>query len=813
MSTQRSFHVPTQLHELNLRGGLYKSFNNSIAHNLTKETISSVLGNISKKSISSPIYAVSPDWIGSLSNSIAQELSKNFNYPAESFAETSRIVTDIISAIGNGTWSNGITPVNAIRDLETNLPLYISDYFDQLAGWSREYVFEKSKPRIGSNIKELQNSVNPYPAESPYGPESALSEKFVKIKWKFPVFDIYRPFTTDSNAPTFGLKGEPSSGKVYRYFAFIDASKQVIAMDEDGSITKKLYNFTDSSQLWRIDNYGKFYALYNKKYKKYLGSSLKGVDSKPSNNWHESAMYIVENTGMFTYSIGYTRNNTKFDYPDILKDLTLVTIPLVAWQNNSGQFLDVNDSYETLGFSNGEQYDSVTIPKSEQLFLFVPHPDFSNKAVVIGNNGKFLEFNPTASKADTYEFKSPTKFPLILFEYEQNIWPWGTNYLASRLQQYLISAQIPPPGKGTRVRVWKSDPSVNKVGIRELYLINTDIETGPVDSLLETVSTTKPIEPSANGDFLLDFENTPSQIPETDNHVQFDVVHTFSIVRYVYNLLTGDLQYLDGRPPVLHRPWGENKKLSIQPHAGEQANAFYDRNDGSLKFYYMRRKDGGQPVYLCRSLDIVAHETGHSFLDTLQPGWLTGSGQPGAIHEAFGDLCSLFVLISMADVADLFITLTKANLRDPDNFISAIGEEFGDALYANRGKGLRNLSDPIKGSETNTETEIHDLSVVFSAFCYDVLVDIFELERNSSIKSDTQTLMDVGSNLRRALIIAIRVSSPEPTPTKFQEVATNLDISIGTLGRRLGVDLTSWRQIVQKHAKERELSIAGLGKK
>ena len=46
----------------------------------------------------------------------------------------------------------------------------------------------------------------------------------------------------------------------------------------------------------------------------------------------------------------------------------------MAWQNNSGQFLDVNDSYETLGFSNGEQYDSVTIPKSEQLFLFVPHP-------------------------------------------------------------------------------------------------------------------------------------------------------------------------------------------------------------------------------------------------------------------------------------------------------------------------------------------------------------------------------------------------------------------------------------------------------
>jgi hypothetical protein len=180
MATQRLFHVPTQLHDVNLRGGLYKSFPHSIAHNLTKETISSVLKNISKKATPSPIYAVSTDWIDSLSNSISHELSKTFNYPAEDFAETSKIVTNIISAIGNGTWSNGITPVNALKDLETNLPLYISDYYDQLAGWSREYVFEKSKPRIGSNIKELQDSMNPYPAESPYGPESALSEKFGK---------------------------------------------------------------------------------------------------------------------------------------------------------------------------------------------------------------------------------------------------------------------------------------------------------------------------------------------------------------------------------------------------------------------------------------------------------------------------------------------------------------------------------------------------------------------------------------------------------------------------------------------------------
>jgi hypothetical protein len=53
----------------------------------------------------------------------------------------------------------------------------------------------------------------------------------------------------------------------------------------------------------------------------------------------------------------------------------VVTVPLVAWRNSSGQFLNIDDAHNgTLGFSNGEQHNNAVIPKSEQLFLFVPHP-------------------------------------------------------------------------------------------------------------------------------------------------------------------------------------------------------------------------------------------------------------------------------------------------------------------------------------------------------------------------------------------------------------------------------------------------------
>jgi len=814
MSSQVPFQISqitTQLSEADARGGLYKSFPHCIAYNLSKETVTSVIEHISKKSPTkseSSVYTVTADWIQSLSSSISNELSKTFNIPAENFSESATKIANVVSSIGNGTWSSGITPINAIKDLEVNVPLYISDYFDQLSGWSREHVFDDKKFRIGSIISGLNSSSKPYSAGSPHGPETALSGINVKINWTLTSVNIDSRFNIGPTAAAFSQEADSSSGEVYRYFAFIDSHKMAISMEKDGSIKKNLYNFTDPSQLWRIDNYGNFYALYNKKYGAYLGKSLRASTEKPNNNWHESAVYLIEDE-THTYSIAYTRDNKQIDSSNILRNLTLVTVPLVAWRNAAGQFLTIENEQGSLGFSNGESLGNDTIPKPGQTFLFVPHPDFSTKCVIIGNNGKFLEFNPSnSSKSSSFGFdlKTPERLPFILFSYEQNIYPRGSNYLASRLQQPLIAQVAPPPGKGTRVRVWKSDPSVKSVGIRELFLVNTDIKTGPVDSLFETVSTAKPIAPDANGDFLLDFDNTPSQAPnESDNHTRFDVVHTFSTVRYTYDLLSGDLEYLDGKPPQLPKPWG-NKRLQIFPHAGEDANAYYSREEGALKFFFTRRKDGS-PIYLCRSLDVVAHEAGHSFLDNLQPDWRS-DGQTGGFHEAFGDLCSLFVLISMADIADLFVTLTKANLRDPNNFLSAVGEEFGDALFNNKGKGLRNLSNDLKGSKA--EPEVHALSMVFSGFYYDVLVDVFASERNPAIKGDTETLLDVATILRRALLISIRVSSARSTPNKFQELAINLETALGTLGRRVGANLSGWVDIVRKHAKARELSIAGL---
>ncbi|CAJ0823782.1 4714_t:CDS:2 [Entrophospora sp. SA101] len=730
--------------------------NHYITKDFDKFHVESLVLRVQESHRDQVLFRASEDWEKQLSSDITNDLVTSLKVHHEQLVDTGDKIAQLISRVATGTWSPGILPQNVIKDLSINFPIYISDFYDQLAGWSRENAFDQGEEikRIGSDVSSLAQSRRPYdPALSGFEPE--LTGKFANTSWVLNQNKLNFGINTSANSPQFIVAGNVSAApisSVYRYFGFIDQNKRALTMKADGSVVKDLYD---------LKNHGKYYSLYNKKYKVRLGV-YDGNEIRSGkiaqNSWDRSAVLLVEDPLTYNYSI--------------------VTLPLVAWKNSSGQFLTLtNDQHGDLSFTNGETTHEGVAPKSEQLFMFVPHPGniCFCKSVIIGNNGKYLQIDPSAQ------------------------------YLASRLPQTALVSAAPPAGKGSRINIWKADPFVKSIGIRSLYFPGSDITTGPTDSLLITSSTSGPIAPDVNGDFLLNFIEDNSQTPPPSaEQVKFDVMHTFAVVKYTFGLLTGDLEYLDGKPPILPRPWG-NKKLVIHPHAGIDANAYYSREEGVLKFFYERRP-GQTPIYLCRSLDVVAHETGHAFLDIIQPGWLA-DGQTGALHEAFGDLCSMFVIISMPDLVDNLITLTKSNLRDTNNFLSAVGEEFGEYLYKNKGKGLRNLINDIRGS--TAESEVHAMSLVFSGFMYDVLVDVFNLERNPAIRSDAQTLLQVGETLRRALLIALRVSSSQATDQKFQEVAVNLQTALGTLGRRINADLSGWAASVKRNAAARELTLAG----
>ena len=316
---------------------------------------------------------------------------------------------------------------------------------------------------------------------------------------------------------------------------------------------------------------------------------------------------------------------------------------------------------------------------------------------------------------------------------------------------------IPLPFPGARVLIWKQDPSVAEIGVRKAYLPG-HVFTGPKDARIAAQGL-PPVTPNAMSDLI--------EAPGTD---AFDAVHAFAIVRETLTMY----QRAFGGAPL---PWEWNSAintdpLNVFPHAGITMNAFYSRADKALKFFYFNKPGdpAGPPfIYTCRSLDIVAHETGHAVLDGLKPNWLAGaaSAQTGALHESFGDLTAIFLALSQLDQVEAVIAQTKANLHDK-TFLADLAEQFGSVL--GRPNGLRNADNDLKLSQVSNE--VHDLSQVFTGGIYDVLADMFLFERRPQLKDDAAVLYEVGGYLRSLVLRAI-VAAPG-TNASFADVVNQM---------------------------------------
>jgi hypothetical protein len=307
-----------------------------------------------------------------------------------------------------------------------------------------------------------------------------------------------------------------------------------------------------------------------------------------------------------------------------------------------------------------------------------------------------------------------------------------------------IPIPIPIPlSFGARFLIWKQDPTVGDPGIRTVY-VDGLILNGPLDARVATnLPGTTPVARNTNADFIF--------TPGTD---AFDCAHTWAIVRETLTMY----ERLRGGVPI---PWawntsGNTDVITVFPHAGVTANAYYSRSAKALKFFYFTPTGSPVPpaVYTCRSLDIVAHETGHAVLDGLKPGWIGGSSAPqtGGLHESFGDLTAIFLALSQLDQVEDVIALSKANLHSK-NFIAALAEQFGAALGMS--SGLRNADNDLKLSQVGNE--VHAISQVFTGGIYDVLADIFAFEwaRQRRVKDPALVLLETAHNLCDLLLQAI----------------------------------------------------------
>jgi hypothetical protein len=306
-----------------------------------------------------------------------------------------------------------------------------------------------------------------------------------------------------------------------------------------------------------------------------------------------------------------------------------------------------------------------------------------------------------------------------------------------------------PFGIGTRVLMWKQDPSVGEIGIRKVFLPGLVLD-GPRDA---RIACGQPgidaVSPNVFGDFVT--------APETP---QFDAVHTYAVVRQTLTMYQRALADGSDDTPL---PWQWNSSadlapLAIFPHGLPNVmNAFYSRSQCCLKFGDFVPTGQQQRVFTCRSLDIVAHETAHAVLDGLKPDWLLADNPPqtGGLHEAFGDLTAIFLSLSQLDLCEAIVAQTKARLHDK-TFLADIAEEFGLAL--GRSNGLRNADNDITLSQAGTQ--VHAISQVFTGAVYDILADLFAFERDPTLRDCAAVLHQVGAYLR-GLVLRALLAAPE----------------------------------------------------
>ncbi len=195
--------------------------------------------------------------------------------------------------------------------------------------------------------------------------------------------------------------------------------------------------------------------------------------------------------------------------------------------------------------------------------------------------------------------------------------------------------------------------------------------------------------------------------------------------------------YLYEEPDALGRrlTWAFGApQLLVVPRAGEDPNAFYERESHSLQLFYISRGEQ-PPACACLSRDIIAHETAHAILDGIAPDLYNSlTPQSLALHEAIADLTALLMSFRSAKLRKAVLKATNGSIADSSAF-STVAPEFGQA----RDPAMRYLRSLLNNKTLDREDksldengipnrvnryEPHSLSEALSGALYTVMVKI-----------------------------------------------------------------------------------------
>lgn len=298
-----------------------------------------------------------------------------------------------------------------------------------------------------------------------------------------------------------------------------------------------------------------------------------------------------------------------------------------------------------------------------------------------------------------------------------------------------LARHAPPEGMPThrRLRVYTQDPSVGRLDgqVCTLSVPYEALGPGPAGNWFvveDRGSTEAPLDLDAPA-LLMSDGLTPST---TDRRFACQMV--YAVAMETYARFTDALGRDPGFGPIPHA----DRRLRLIPRAFRDANAYYDRDAGTVEFGWQKaerfatgRSQPGGHVFLALSHDIVAHEVSHALLDGLRPNFLRPTHPDvSALHEGFADLVAIFLHFTQRDVVASAIERTQGR-ADTDQ-LAAIGRQFGFELIDGRAP-LRTAVHSASWDEAvpkaltyGANHEEHDLGSVLVSACFEAFRRVFD---------------------------------------------------------------------------------------
>lgn len=241
--------------------------------------------------------------------------------------------------------------------------------------------------------------------------------------------------------------------------------------------------------------------------------------------------------------------------------------------------------------------------------------------------------------------------------------------------------------------------------------------------------------------------------------------------------------------------------LNLAPDAGDDLNAFYDRS----KLAFFHHTFNNITTYSGASTDVVAHECGHAFLDTLRPE-LFGSAvtEHGAIHEAFGDCMA--VLVALSDKVTRQALLAQSPDLGTANFVEATAEDLSAAVKRELGANhpaaeprhaLNNFvyqlptTLPTTGGPNVLTSEIHSFGRIFSGCFYDTIRNIF----TAGPRQDEASLLAASQTAAKLLTAGIQQAA---TASRFFQ-SVGRAMSLADQAQNNGANRTAIAQAFSRH--------------